>query len=266
VVSSEFLTMESRQFSTSRGHVILVGDMLSRYQPDALRYFISAAGPETSDADFTWAEFVQRTNSELVAGWGNLVNRTATMIAKNFGEVPACGELEPVDESVLAVVRGAFDTVGELIGRHRHRAAIAEAMRAVGEVNKYLTVTEPYKMKDESQRDRLGTVLHVAAQCVLDCNTLLAPFLPHSSNKVWRVLGGEGEFMPMPRIEHVEDLDPDEGAGLHVYPIITGDYSGTPPWRHRPIEVGTKIEKPTPVFTKLDPAVVDVELERLAAG
>jgi methionyl-tRNA synthetase len=121
-------------------------------------------------------------------------------------------------------------------------------------------------MKDESQRDRLGTVLHVAAQCVLDCNTLLAPFLPHSSNKVWRVLGGEGEFMPMPRIEHVEDLDPDEGAGLHFYPIITGDYSATPPWRHRPIEVGTRIEKPTPVFTKLDPAVVDVELERLAAG
>ncbi|HEU5456777.1 MAG TPA: methionine--tRNA ligase [Nocardioides sp.] len=266
VVSSEFLTMESRQFSTSRGHVILVGDILSRYQPDALRYFISAAGPETSDADFTWAEFVQRTNSELVAGWGNLVNRTATMIAKSFGEIPECGDLEPVDEAVLGVVRDAFDTVGDLIGRHRHRAAIAEAMRAVGEVNKYLTVTEPYKMKDESQRDRLATVLHVAAQCVLDCNTLLAPFLPHSSNKVWQVLGGEGEFMPMPHVEHVEDLDPDEGAGLHVYPIITGDYSATPPWRHRPIEVGTRIEKPTPVFTKLDPTVVDVELERLTSG
>jgi methionyl-tRNA synthetase len=266
VVSSEFLTMESRQFSTSRGHVILVHDMLARYQADALRYFISAAGPETSDADFTWAEFVQRTNSELVAGWGNLVNRTATMIAKNFGEVPARGDLEPVDEAVLGVVGDAFDTVGDLIGRHRHRAAIAEAMRAVGEVNKYLTVTEPYKMKDDSQRDRLSTVLHVAAQCVLDCNTLLAPFLPHSSNKVWRVLGGEGEFMPMPHVEHVEDLDPDDGAGLHVYPIITGDYSATPPWRHRPIEVGTRIEKPTPVFTKLDPAVVDEELERLAAG
>jgi methionyl-tRNA synthetase len=265
VVSSEFLTMESRQFSTSRGHVILVHDMLARYQPDALRYFISAAGPETSDADFTWAEFVQRTNSELVAGWGNLVNRTATMIAKNFGEVPTRGDLEPVDEAVLGVVGDAFDTVGDLIGRHRHRAAIAEAMRAVGEVNKYLTVTEPYKMKDDSQRERLSTVLHVAAQCVLDCNTLLAPFLPHSSNKVWGVLGGEGEFMPMPHVEHVEDLDPDDGAGLHVYPIITGDYSATPPWRHRPIEVGTRIEKPIPVFTKLDPAIVDVELERLTS-
>ena len=85
------MTMESKQFSTSRGHVILVGDMLARYQPDALRYYICAAGPETSDSDFTWADFVLRTNSELVAGWGNLVNRTATMIAKSFGEIPAAG-------------------------------------------------------------------------------------------------------------------------------------------------------------------------------
>ncbi len=113
IVSSEFMTMESKQFSTSRGHVILVGDMLSRYQPDALRYYICAAGPETSDSDFTWADFVLRTNSELVAGWGNLVNRTATMIAKSFGEIPAAGPLEPVDEAVLDVRARRF--------RHRRR-------------------------------------------------------------------------------------------------------------------------------------------------
>ncbi len=268
VVSSEYLTMGDEQFSSSRGHVLYVGDFLARYGPDALRYFICAAGPETSDAAFTWGDFVTRNNSELVAGWGNLVNRTATMIAKNFGEIPARGALEPVDEDVLAAAAQGFETVGDLIGRHRLRAAIAEAMRVVGEVNKYLTVTEPYKMKDDSQRERLGTVLHVAAQCVHDCNTLLAPFLPHSSNEVWRVLGGEGEFMPMPHVEDVEDLDPEvsaEGAGLHVYPIITGDYSATPLWRHRPIEVGTKIDKPTPVFTKLDPSVVETELERLTS-
>lgn len=263
VVSSEFLTMEGKQFSSSRGVVIFVHDVLARYQPDALRYFISAAGPETSDSDFTWAEFVQRTNSELVAGWGNLVNRTANMIAKNFGEVPAAVALEPVDEDVLAAVAAGFETVGDLIGRHRQRAAIAEAMRVVGEVNRYLTATEPYKMKDDDQRDRLATVLHVAAQCVLDCNVLLAPFLPHSSNKVWATFGGEGEFMPMPRIEHVQDLDPDDGAGIGTYPIITGEYSGTPRWERRPVEVGTTVEKPTPIFTKLDPSVVDEELERL---
>ena len=264
VVSSEYLTMGDKQFSSSRGHVLYVGDFLARYGPDALRYFICAAGPETSDAAFTWADFVTRNNSELVAGWGNLVNRTATMIAKSFGEIPARGELEPVDEDVLAAVQRGFETVGDLIGRHRLRGAIAEAMRVVGEVNKYLTVTEPYKMKDESQRERLGTVLHVAAQCVLDCNTLLSPFLPHSSNKVWAAYGGKGEFMPMPRIDHVEDLDPDDGAGLGVYPIITGDYSATPAWERRPVVAGTPVAKPTPIFTKLDPAVVDEELARLA--
>jgi len=263
VVSSEFLTMEGKQFSSSRGVVIYVGDVLARYQPDALRYFISAAGPETSDSDFTWSEFVQRTNSELVAGWGNLVNRTATMIAKSFGEIPAAGPLEPVDEAVLATVRAGFDSVGGLIGRHRQRAAIAEAMRVVGDVNKYLSTTEPYKMKDESQRERLATVLHVAAQCVSDCNTLLAPFLPHSANRVHEVLGGEGEFMPMPRIEHVTELDPGSGAGLESYPVIMGDYSGTPRWESRPVAVGTPVAKPTPVFTKLDDSVVAAELDRL---
>ncbi|MAY96667.1 MAG: methionine--tRNA ligase [Nocardioides sp.] len=264
VVSSEFLTFGDAQFSTSRGHVIYVRDMLERYGPDPLRYFICAAGPEPSDAAFTWADFVTRNNSELVAGWGNLVNRTATMVAKNFGEVPAAGPLEEVDEAVLATVRGGFESVGSLIERHRLRAAIAEAMRVVGEVNKYLTVTEPYKMKDESQRERLATVLHVALQCVSDCNTLLAPFLPHAANKVHAVLGGEGEKFPMPVIEQVTELEPDNGAGLTTYPVITGDYSATPAWESRPIVVGTPIAKPTPVFTKLDPSVVEEELARVA--
>jgi len=111
-VASEFLTMEGKKFSSSKNVVIYVRDVLSRYQPDALRYFISIAGPENSDADFTWAEFVRRNNSELVAGWGNLVNRTAAMIAKNFGEIPAPGGLEPVDEELLAL-RLAGPRVGQ---------------------------------------------------------------------------------------------------------------------------------------------------------
>ncbi|WP_310525661.1 methionine--tRNA ligase [Nocardioides sp.] len=263
VVSSEYLTMGDQQFSTSRGHVLYVGDFLERYGPDALRYFICAAGPETSDAAFTWADFVTRNNSELVAGWGNLVNRTATMIAKSFGEIPAAATLEPVDEEVLAAVRGGFETVGALLGRHRLRAAIGEALRVVGEVNKYVTATEPYKMKDESQRERLATVLHVAAQCVSDCNTLLSPFLPHAANQVHLVLGGEGEFVPMPVIEQVDELDPDNGAGLTSYPVITGDYASTPAWASRPVRVGATVDKPTPIFTKLDPSIIEEELARV---
>ncbi|WP_219107145.1 methionine--tRNA ligase [Austwickia sp. TVS 96-490-7B] len=269
VVASEFMTMEGKQFSSSRGVVIYVRDMLSRYQPDALRYFICAAGPESSDSDFTWAEFVTRTNSELVAGWGNLVNRTATMIAKNFGEIPACGPLEAGDEEVLTAVRGGFDVVGDLIGRHRQRAAIAEAMRLVGEVNAYISRTEPFKLKSADQRERLGTILHVVAQCVADLNVMLSPFLPHSSNQVHRALGGDGTLTPMPRIEEVTDFD-DEVEGidgqLHTYPIITGDYTGPHGfrnWASTPIVVGTPVAKPSPIFTKLDPSVVEEETARL---
>ena len=87
--ASEFLTMEGKQFSVSRGVAIYVGDFLSRYDPDPLRYFLTAAGPETQDSDFTWAEFVRRNNDELVANWGNLVNRTLTIAYRNFGAVPS---------------------------------------------------------------------------------------------------------------------------------------------------------------------------------
>ncbi len=264
VVSSEFLTLGDTQFSSSRGNVLYVRDVLERYGPDPLRYFICAAGPETSDAAFTWADFVTRNNSELVAGWGNLVSRAATMIAKSFGEIPARGALEQVDEDVLAAVATGFETVGDLIGRHRLRQATAEAMKVVAEVNKYVTVTEPFKLKDPSQQERLATVLHVLAQCVVDCNTLLAPFLPHAANKVARVFGAEGDFVPMPVVETVAELDPASGAGHTSYPVITGDYTGTPAWASRPVVVGTPISKPSPLFTKLDPeAVVADELARL---
>jgi methionyl-tRNA synthetase len=259
VVSSEFLTMEGKQFSSSRGVVIYVRDVLARYQPDALRYFISAAGPENQDSNFTWAEFVRRTNDELVAGWGNLVNRTATMIAKSFGEIPEAGTLEDGDPALLDTVERAFGTVGGLVERHRQKAALAEAMRTVAEVNRYVSDNAPWKLKGDDERDRLATILHVTAQAVADCNLLLSPFLPHSANDVDVVLGGTGRVAPMPEIREVEDLD-----GGPSYPILTGEYSGFPAWARRPVVPGTRVEKPVPVFTKLDPSVVDEELARLS--
>jgi len=258
VVSSEFLTMEGKQFSSSRGVVIYVRDFLERYQPDALRYFIAAAGPENQDSDFTWAEFVKRTNGELVAGWGNLVNRTATMIYKSFGQIPAAAELNADDRALLATVNEGFATIGALIERHRQKQALAEAMRVVAEVNKYVTDQAPFKLKADNQRERLGTILHVIAQAVSDCTTMLSPFLPHSSNQVHTAMGGRGVLAPMPRMEEVDDLD-----GGESYPIITGDYSATPRWESRPITVGATIAKPSPIFTKLDPSVVEEELRRL---
>ena len=268
VVSSEFLTMEGKKFSSSHGIVIYVRDMLSRYQADALRYFISAAGPESSDADFTWAEFVRRTNGELVAGWGNLVNRTASMIHKKFGEIPAPGELQEIDRALLDAIAAGFDEVGDLIRHHRQKAALAAAMRLVGEANKYVADTEPFKLKAPEERERLATVLWTLAQAVADLNLMLSPFLPHAANDVDRVMGGSGEIAPMPYIKEVEELDPEvlpaDFEGRTGYPVITGDYTNVPTWERHDIVVGTPIEKPTPVFQKLDEAIVEEELARYA--
>ena len=150
--------------------------------------------------------------------------------------------------------------MGDLIGRHRQKAAISEAMKAVGEVNKYITDTAPWTFTGEDQRERLATVLHVLAQCVVDLNTILSPFLPHAANAVDRLYGGTGDLQPMPRIVDVSDLD----DGSRTYPVITGDYSGVRAWRRIPIAVDASVAKPTPVFAKLDPSVVNEELARLA--
>ncbi len=257
VVSSEFLTMEGRKFSSSRNVVIYVRDFLSRYDPDALRYFISVAGPENQDTDFTWAEFLRRNNDELVAGWGNLVNRSVSMGARYFGRIPPAGELTPADQALLAATRTGFDTVGELLRRHRQKAAIGEAMRVVGEANKYVSESAPWKLSDDP--DRQATVLNTALQAVSDCNTMLAPFLPHAAQSVHELLGGKGTFAPLPQVQEVDDLD-----GGSAYPVLTGDYAtDAARWESQGLAVGTELAKPTPIFRKLDPSIVDEELARL---
>src|SRR5439155_24953036 len=108
IVASEYLTMEGKKFATSRRVGIYVRDFLSRYDPDPLRYYLVAAGPETQDTDFTWAGFVRRNNDELVATWGNLVNRALTVAYRNFGGVPEPGPLARADEAIIRAVEGGF--------------------------------------------------------------------------------------------------------------------------------------------------------------
>ena len=265
VVSSEFLTMEGKKFSTSKSVVIYVRDMLSRYQADALRYFISAAGPENQDADFTWAEFVRRTNDELVAAWGNLVNRVASMIHKRVGEIPQPGQLQPEDQRLLDQVEAGFAEVGELIETHRQKAALQQVMHLVSLANQYVATTEPFKLKTPETQERLHTILWVLAQVIADLNLMFSPFLPSSANAVDRVFGGAGEIAPMPHIEEVTDLDQTREDGSDfTYPIITGDYTQVPQWGRHEIQVGSSVSKPKPVFMKLDSEIIEEELARLA--
>jgi methionyl-tRNA synthetase len=256
IVSSEFLTMEGRKFSSSRSVVIYVRDLLSRYDVDALRYYVAVAGPETHDTDFTWSEFVRRNNDELVANWGNLVNRSISFAARNIGEIPAPGELTEADRALLDRSAAAFTTVGDELARSRFKAACTEAMRTVADANKYLSDHAPWKLR-ESDPDRMRTIMHVALQLVDDGKTLLTPFLPRSSQKVFEMLGGTGAWSGMPRIDEVTE------DGGPSYPVITGDYRASARWESAPIKPGTPLTAPVPLFAKLDPSVVDEELARL---
>ncbi|MCZ9308791.1 methionine--tRNA ligase [Corynebacterium uberis] len=261
VVSSEFLTMSGSKFSSSKGVVIYVKDFLREFGPDPLRYFIAVAGPENTDTDFTWDEFVRRVNNELANGWGNLVNRTVSMAYKNFGEVPAPAALQPADEEILALAADTMDEVGGLLAESKFKAGITAVMHVVGEANAYIAAQEPWKLaKDPALRERLATVLWTALQVVSDCNVMLTPYLPHTAQAVHETLGRTGVWAARPRIEDVTDDMPVNlvGVGLpaegQTYPIITGDYAEQQArWQRIDVEPGTTLAKPKPLIAKLDP-------------
>ena len=178
--------MEGRKFSSSRQVVIYVRDFLDRYDVDALRYYVAVAGPENQDTDFTWSEFVRRNNDELVATWGNLVNRAVSFAARNIGSIPEAGALTDADQELLAPV-----PAGVRHGRRAPGAGRGSSSRStrrcatVAEANKYFSEQAPWKLR-ESDPERMRTILHVALQAVDDAKTMLTPFLPRSSQRCTR--------------------------------------------------------------------------------
>ncbi len=256
VFATEFLTMEGKQFSTSRQHSIYLRDFLDRYDPDPLRYYLIAAGPETQDADFTWAEFVRRNNDELLANWGNLVNRTLTSAHRNFGVVPEPGTLTDVDEALLAGVASGFDIVGAQIEGGRFRAALGETMRLASTVNQYVSDQAPWALVKKDAA-RAATVHFVALSAVDSLKTLFTPFLPHTSQVVHELLGYDG-YIAGP----LEFRTAGEGDDQHE--VLTGDYTAwVGRWEPSDLRSGQKLQEPRPLFRKLDDSVVDDELERM---
>jgi len=257
VFATEFLGIEGKQFSTSRQHSIYIRDFLDRYDPDPLRYYLIAAGPETQDTDFTWAEFVRRNNDEVLANWGNLVNRTLTSAHRNFGVVPEPGELTAEDNALLDGVAAGFDAVGGHIEGGRFRAALAEAMRLASSVNTYVSDQAPWALV-KSDRDRAATVLFVALRAVDSLKTMFTPFLPHTSQVVHELLGYEG-FIAGPLV--FREVEEEDGR---KHEILTGDYrSWVGSWSPSELRPGQVLQEPRPLFKKLDDSVVEEELARM---
>ena len=257
VVASEFLTMEGKQLSTSRSIAIYVSDVLERYDPDPVRYFLTAAGPETQDSDFSWAEFLRRNNDELLANWGNLVNRTLMNAQRNFGEVPQPGELTDEDRKALATVEAGFPTVGKSIEEGKFKQALTEAMRLSSIGNQYVDYQAPWAVIKED-RERAATILFVALRIVDSLKMIFTPFLPFSSQKLHELLGYEGFIAGPLEFREIEE----EGEDRHT--ILTGDYSGwIRRWEPSELPAGQKLREPEPLFRKLEPSIVADELARL---
>jgi methionyl-tRNA synthetase len=261
VVACEFLTIERQQFSASRGVSISIREFLERYAADALRYYLIAAGPEIHDTDFSWAEFVRRNNDELVATWGNLVNRTLASAHRNFGAVPEPGELKDEDSALIAEIEKGFGTVGERIDVARFRAALEEAMRLASLVNEYTSAQAPWALVKTDQ-ERAASVLYVALRCVDSLKTIFTPFLPFTSQRLHELLGYDG-YVAGP-IEMEERDDPDGSS--HV--VLTGDYaSWAGAWEPSSLPPGQELREPQHLFRKLDPEqVVSDELGRMRQG
>jgi methionyl-tRNA synthetase len=200
---------------------------------------------------------VRRNNDELVATWGNLVNRTLTNVYRNFGEVPQPGPLTDADTAILAAVESGFASVGALLDAARFKAALGEVMRLAGQVNQYLSEQEPWKVI-KVDRDRAASILYVALRCVDSLKILTTPFLPFTSQKLHELLGYEG-YIAGPLLFREES---EEDGSTHR--VLTGDY-GTwiGRWEPSALPVGQKLQPPAPLFKKLDESVVDEELARL---
>jgi methionyl-tRNA synthetase len=190
VPANEFLNLEGEKLSTSRNWAIWLHEYLEDFkgQEDALRYVLCATAPENKDTDFTWADFQARNNNELVAIFGNFINRVVVLTNKYWeGIVPHLGELEEYDKEVLEQLKNFPDKIAASIEKYRFREALQELMNLARLGNKYLADTEPWKLKKTNEK-RTETIMHIALQIASSLSILSEPFLPFTSNTLQKML------------------------------------------------------------------------------
>ncbi|MFC1929658.1 methionine--tRNA ligase [Chloroflexota bacterium] len=252
IPANEFLTIEGKKLSTSHNWAVWLPDYLSRYDPDPLRYILSMKMPETGDSDFSWRELVQRNNDELVATYGNLVNRVLTFVYSNFDErVPEHSKYNEIrkyldlnndlsatnilDKSSMDVIKDAkeylFREAGDRLAKCNFKQALLNIMEFAQKANQYLDRKSPWKVIKED-RQASADSLYIALYAISCLKTVLYPFLPFSSQKVHEFLGFTGNV---------------EEAG----------------WQPHPPKPGQKLQEPHPLFTKLDDSLVEEETKRL---
>ena len=246
VPANEYLNLGAQKFSTSRGNVIGFNTILRDFQPDAVRYVLTAVAPETADVEFTWQDFMDRVNNELVANWGNLVNRTLGFAYKRFGGcIPAPTGMSDADRAFLDEIRAGFDSVGALYEAVKLKAALLEARRLSQRVNQYLNEKAPWKAI-AADPEGAATAIYVALQAIDWLNLMWAPILPHSSEQVHAMLGYDRPLFGHQFTETIED-----SRGRHL--VLRYDHgAASGQWAAGELPAGQALREPAALFRKLD--------------
>ncbi len=257
VPANEFMNMEGQKISGSRNWGVWANDFLSRYDPDALRYYLTVNMPENRDTDWAWEDFFKRNNDELVATWGNLANRVLAFNYRTFdGQVPEPGELTALDKSLLEQVEAGFQTVAQEMEAVHLRAALGETMRLASEVNKYLDQTAPWTAI-KTDRAAAARAVYVALRAIDSIKILIAPFLPFSSEKLHTYLGYSAPLFGTQSTETITD-----SVAEHTVMRYHGE-TATGHWQPSHLPAGQPLNQPGPLFKKLDVKIIEEERARL---
>ena len=192
VPANQYILVKGEKASASRGVGKTLQEYLDEWNPDALRYALASALPEQSDTEISEDEMIRRNNEELVAAWGNLVQRVFSQIQNNFSKISEIDETVEVDKKLLKEMSESYDIVGQLIEKVELKAALQESMRYVSKVNGYLNETEPWKVIKEDEK-RAGRILYTALEAIDSCANLLYPFMPSTSDLVRSAIPRETE-------------------------------------------------------------------------
>ena len=276
VPANEFLNLEGDKISTSRNWAVWAHEFLNEFpgKQDVMRYVLTANAPETKDNDFSWKDFQARNNSELVAIFGNFVNRAVVLTHKYFGgKVPACGNLLDIDREALAEIPALRASLERNIEGYHFREALKDAMSIARVGNKYISDTEPWKVA-KTDLDRTGTILNVCLQICADLAIAFEPFTPFAAEKLRNMLGvgiNAGFDHRKGEQETVNTYRPGEGSALHT--VSSAD--GLPScgvcldWSHLGetdlLPAGHQLNQPELLFAKIEDEAINAQLARLDA-
>ncbi len=260
VASNEYLTMTGSKISTSRNFAIWTPDILERFDPDPVRYYLNAVAPETRDTDFTFEDFITRNNNELVATWGNLVNRMLGFAYKRFdAQVPQPGELGELDREIIAKVEAGFDEVGQLIEAVKLKAAQRAVMKLAQAANVYLDRKEPWKVF-KNDKEAAATTVYVILRVIDSLKILFSPFLPFTSQQLHQYLGYTGKLFGQSYKEEFTEGERSHSALCYNAENVVGR------WQASRLPAGQTLQKPATLFKKLDEELAEAELSRLLDG